>query len=205
MLLTHPEKHTVPPKGMATVTMAGNRAGLGCWLLLQWQMAISLPNTAISRRNHLVKSHSGAPLLQREEAWQIALRLFVKADAYRLSQALTTPEYLESWVTLPGDEPNSYLAGWKEADGFRLDHYQRGRRDLIIRCAFHRCRRRKMLFAFRVSGDLTPPESLVSIRLQGHFESTFLELHHSGISSASYYLWQQQMWQSSLARLTSLF
>jgi hypothetical protein len=168
-------------------------------------MATSLLSPATSPDGRLLKRYSATPRLQRDETWHVAVRLSVKADAYRLSRALTTPEYLESWVSLPGDEPDSYLIGWKETDGFRLDHYQRGRRDLIIRCAFHVYRRRKMLFAFRMTGDLTPPESLVYLRLRGHFESTFLELHHTGIASASYHLWQQQMWESSLARLVSLF
>jgi hypothetical protein len=168
-------------------------------------MATSVWNPATAPVERSPRRYFRDPRLLQDDAWRIAIRLSVKADAYRLFQALTTPEYLETWVSLPGDGANSYIAAWKEPDGFRIDHYRHGHRDLVIRCTYQMCRRRKMLFCFRLTGELTPPESLVLIRLSGNFGSTMLELHHRGVSASSYHAWQLEMWQLSLGRLASLF
>jgi len=139
------------------------------------------------------------------ESFSIAKRITIQTDANRLFQALTRPEYLETWVRLPGDNADSYLVAWHQQESYRLDHYHNGRRDMIIRGDYRICRRRKLLFSWKMSGDMAAPESLVYVGLHGNFTSTLLELHHRGISTASDYLWQQEMWNNSLDRLARLF
>jgi uncharacterized protein YndB with AHSA1/START domain len=139
------------------------------------------------------------------ESFSIARRITIQTDANRLFQALTRPEYLETWVTLPGDNPDSYLVAWHQQKSYRLDHYHNGRRDMTIRGDYRICRRRKLLFSWRMIGDRDAPESLVYVGLHGNFGSTIMELHHRGISAASDYRWQQEMWNSSLDRLSRLF
>jgi hypothetical protein len=140
-----------------------------------------------------------------DDSFNIAKRITVETDANRLFQALTRPEYLEAWVTLPNDNDNCYLVAWTQPESFRLDHYCNGRRDLIIHGGYRLCRRRKMLFTWRLSGDLAGSESLVYIGLHGNFTSTILEIHHRRIASVPDYEWQQEMWNESLQRLTKLF
>ena len=140
-----------------------------------------------------------------ENHWTISLRTVIQADAFRLSQAFTRPEYLETWVRFPGDDATARLVSWQEGEGYRLDHYLRGQRDAILRCHFHVRRRRKLLFTWRLTADTRPPESLVLVRMRGNFDSTIVELHHRGASPAAYRLWQEAMWQASLHRLADLF
>jgi len=147
----------------------------------------------------------GGPDQESGDALRIAIRFTVPTDAARIFQALTKPEYLETWITLPGDDAESYLVAWRQPNGYRLDHYRGGRRDLIIRGTYRICRRRKMLFTWTMAGDWTAPESLVYVRLNGNFRNTIVELHHRGISSASDWSWQQEMWQNSIDRLVRLF
>jgi hypothetical protein len=97
------------------------------------------------------------------------------------------------------------VVGWQEEEGYRLDHYSRGRRDAILRARFHVRRRRKLLFAWSVTGETRPPDSLVLVRMRGNFASTILDLHHRGTSSPADRIWQEAMWQASLHRLTDLF
>lgn len=136
---------------------------------------------------------------------RLALRQTVGSAATRVFEALTRPEYLETWITLPGDDESSYLVAWRQEDGFRFDHYRRGTRDVIIEGSWRICRRRKMLFTWRVSGDHGPAESLVYISLHGDFTNTILELHHRGLATASAWSWQGEMWRQSLERLARLF
>jgi hypothetical protein len=75
----------------------------------------------------------------------------------------------------------------------------------MIRGDYRICRRRKLLFTWRMSGELNSPESLIYVGLHGNFTSTILELHHRGLSSEQEYLWQQEMWNSSLGRLQRIF
>jgi uncharacterized protein YndB with AHSA1/START domain len=145
------------------------------------------------------------PDCEFRDSFSIARQVHIQTDANRLFQALTKPEYLETWLTLPGDNAESYVVAWHQHDSFRFDHYHGGRRDLIIRGDYRLCRRRKLLFTWRTIGDLTVPESLVYLGLHGNFTNTILELHHRGISSAPEHLWQQEMWDLSLDRLTRLF
>lgn len=135
----------------------------------------------------------------------IAMRFTIRADASRIFQALTQPEYLETWIAIPGDQADSYLVAWRNGCGFRLDHYRNGSRDLTIVGEYRVRRRRKMLFTWRTIGDRANPESLVYIGLHGNFNDTLLELHHRGISSSLEHSWQHEMWRQSLGRLSRLF
>jgi activator of Hsp90 ATPase-like protein len=146
-----------------------------------------------------------APNQSVQESRNIAMRVSVASDANRIFQVLTSPEYLETWITLPGDSDDSYLVAWQDSGSYRIDHYQEGRRDLMITGDYRICRRRKMLFTWRTSGDRAGSESLVYIGLHGNFSSTILELHHRGITSAAEHTWQQEMWHRSLDRLVRLF
>ena len=140
-----------------------------------------------------------------DDPWNIAMRQAIRSDATRVFQALTKPEYLETWITLPGDDANSYLVAWRQEGGYRFDHYRNGRRDLIIDGGYRICRRRKMLFTWRARGERPAAESLVYVALHGNFTETILELHHRGLATAADQAWHLEMWQRSLDRLTRLF
>ncbi len=146
-----------------------------------------------------------APNQGVQESRNIAMRVSVASDANRIFQVLTSPEYLETWITLPGDTADSYLVAWHQGAAYRIDHYRAGRRDLMITGDYRICRRRKLLFTWKTSGDRMGSDSLVYIGLHGNFSSTVLELHHRGISSEAEHAWQQEMWIRSLARLVRLF
>lgn len=139
------------------------------------------------------------------ESLNIAMRISVQSDASRVFQALTRPEYLETWITLPGDGEDSWVVAWQQGNSFRFDHYRDRRRDVMICGDYRICRRRKLLFTWMRRGDVATTESLVYIRLYGNFTSTILELHHRGIPSASEHGWQQEMWSLSLDRFSRLF
>jgi uncharacterized protein YndB with AHSA1/START domain len=201
---SRPDVVTAHPSHAVSVTKAGFRLHLDSRLLLLWETESPMSTQTLPIERKLTK-YFRAPDQEFGDALKIAMRFTVNTDAARIFQALTKPEYLETWVSLPGDDGSSYLAAWRDEEGFRLDHYRGGRRDLIIRGTYRICRRRKMLFTWTMTGDRLAHESLVYVRLHGNFTSTIVELHHRGISSMSDYSWQKEMWRNSIDRLVRLF
>lgn len=129
----------------------------------------------------------------------------VQAEVRRIAQALTLPEYLEAWICLPGRSGEPSLVASQNRNGYRLDGYSDGR--VVVRIITSYCFRhqRKMRLLWRRVCDLNYSESIVDFRIRGNFSASVLELNHIGFDSAGEYLWSQELWHASLAKLGSLF
>jgi hypothetical protein len=144
------------------------------------------------------------------EDWAVFLMIGVDADARRISQALTEPEYLEAWITmpdqvsLPGHAESSPVVAAKTAEGYRLDQYSSGRVIASFVGSFLFCHQRKMRLNWRNIACPDLPESLVDFRIRGNFGGSILELRHTAFHSAGDFLWHQQLWSASLPRLASI-
>lgn len=136
--------------------------------------------------------------------WVIALSITVDADARRISQALTEPEYLEAWISMPDQTEGSQIVVSKKPEGYRLDQYRAGRVISSFIGSFLFCHQRKMRLSWRNAAVPDMAESLVDFRIRGNFASSILELRHTALPSASEFLWHQQFWRASLARLASI-
>jgi hypothetical protein len=134
----------------------------------------------------------------------IALSIAVDADARRISQALTEPEYLEAWITLPSHADDSRIVASKRADGYRLDQVRAGCSIASFVGSFLFCHQRKLRLLWRNAAAPEMNESLVDFRIRGNFASSVLELRHTALSSAGEFLWYQQLWSVSLARLATI-
>ena len=134
----------------------------------------------------------------------IALSIAVDADARRISQALTEPEYLEAWISLPNHADDSRIVASKRADGYRLNQVRAGRSIASFVGSFLFCHRRKMRLSWRDEAIPEMNESLVDFRIRGNFASSVLELRHTALRSAGEFLWYQQLWSVSLARLATI-
>ena len=133
--------------------------------------------------------------------WAIALSINVDADARRISQALTEPEYLEAWISMPDQSEGSSIVASKRANGYGLDHWRAGRVVTSIIGSFLSCHQRKMRLRWRKDCSLNSAESLVDFRIRGNFGSSILELRQTAFISADDYLWHQTFWQRSLGTL----
>lgn len=140
---------------------------------------------------------------------RIALRIDVAADRRRIFDALTVPEYIETWLSLPCAHLDCRTIASQANDCYRLDHYTANRLEFSITGAYHVCRRGKMFFTWRkaeASGDQSAAhESMVQIRLYGAFAKSTLCLAHTGFFSESEYRWHRELWNRSLTKLQSLF
>ncbi len=133
--------------------------------------------------------------------WPIALSISVDADARRIFRALTEPEYLEAWISMPDQAEGSSIVASKRANGYGLDHWRAGRVVTSIVGSFLFCHQRKMRLSWR---NLCRPNlagSLVDFRIRGNFGSSVLELRQTAFLSADDYLWHRTLWQRSLETL----
>jgi hypothetical protein len=129
----------------------------------------------------------------------------VDADAHRISRALTLPEYLEAWISIPGAAPGSFTLASSQDNGYRLDHYSTHRSALTITGSYLFCHLRKMRLFWRKTSSTLSVDSIVDFRLRGNFGSSVVELRHSALASADEYAWHDALWRRSLEKLASLF
>ena len=152
-----------------------------------------------------LRTKARARTLQRH----IAMRVVVGADRRRIYDALTVPEYIEAWMTLPGDHPGCHMVASQTGGVFRFDHFGDRGHDLSISGSYRVCRRGKLFFSWRrwaATDDLSrSSDSLVVIRLYGAFAKSTLCLEHTGLFSDNEYRWHKALWERSLSKLQSLF
>ena len=135
----------------------------------------------------------------------LSLEVSIQADIRTLFHALTVPEYLEAWLSFPGEGPGSSTLAARVDDRFTIEHYREGRSSLTISGRYRAYRRRNLLFSWRVDGDLCVPDTEVEIRLRGDFENTTLSLQHKGFTSRYDYSWHAILWSTSIRKLASLY
>lgn len=136
--------------------------------------------------------------------WNIAISIDVNADARRICQALTVPEYLEAWICTPDQPAASQIVASQEPNGYRLDLYVAGRVAISFSGSYMIRRRRKMRLFWRTIRRPMSSESLVDFRLRGNFGSSILELRQTALASFDEYLWHQRLWHRSLQTLASI-
>jgi hypothetical protein len=160
-------------------------------------MLQTIPERAAQERHPCV-------LALPNEDWVVFLSISVDADARRISQALTEPEYLETWITMPDQTEDSQVVATKKADGFRLDQCRTGRVIASFTGSFLFCHQRKMRLTWRNAACPDEAESLVDFRIRGNFGGSILELRHTAFYSAGDFIWYQQLWSASLPKLASI-
>jgi hypothetical protein len=143
-------------------------------------------------------------LASSSEDWAVFLSIGVDADARRISQALTEPEYLEAWITMPEEGGELSIAATKKPNGYQLDQYRSGRVIARFVGSFLFCHQRKMRLTWRNDACPDIAESLVDFRIRGNFGGSILELRHTALHSTGDFLWHQQLWSASLPRLASI-
>jgi len=134
----------------------------------------------------------------------IVLSVPVQADARRISQALTMPEYLEAWMSMPNQQKESAVVAASHDNGYRVDHFLSGRVVASLTGSFLFCHQRKMRLLWRTVRSADSSESVVDFRVRGNFASSVLELRHTAFASVHDFLWHKQLWYVSLDKLTAL-
>lgn len=128
----------------------------------------------------------------------------VNADARRISQALTEPEYLEAWISIPDQVPGSSLCASLCVNGYRLEHQSADGNEMKIVGSYLFRHQRKMRLVWRRMHSIAGAESLVDFRLRGNFGRSIVEVRHMRLTSIDEYHWHRMLWHGSLQKLAIL-
>jgi hypothetical protein len=134
---------------------------------------------------------------------KICMSIRVRAEARRLFQALVVPEYLETWLRIPGAGSSCSLVAMEPARGFVLECGSQ--KPVRLFASYTLWRRRRVGICWRLERNQAVKESFVALRLTGDFEFTVLSLCHTGLGSAEELAWHHRLWAESLNRLRGLF
>ena len=135
----------------------------------------------------------------------ISFQCSIAADSRRLFNALTEPEYIESWISLPCAHLECRNKAYTSERHFAIEHFCSNGGTTSFRGTYLAFRRHKLLFSWQADEDNFTPNSIVAIRLQGDFGRTTLSLTHTGFNHEEQLRWHHLLWLRSLERLTLLF
>jgi uncharacterized protein YndB with AHSA1/START domain len=136
------------------------------------------------------------------EPFDIFISIRIDAEVRRVLQALAEPEYMESWIQIPGSDRVECHADGRAFDRFRLDLYSSGKKLGAIDCACHLSMPNKVMYLLECGDAGCSSRSIVEIRLWGEANACALRLRHSGFQSDADKQWSMQMWEGSLRRLS---
>lgn len=191
----------IAPSEVVFVTLHERQRILDCGVHVLQREVIVVLETLEASTEHAAQGLDGAVLPAPGLDWAIAHSIRVDADARRISQALTEPEYLEAWISMPDQVEGSSIIASKRPNGYRLDQYRAGRVVTSIVGSFLFRHQRKMRLSWRTMCRPNLAESLVDFRIRGNFGSSVIELRQTNFVSADDRLWHQTLWQCSLETL----
>ena len=141
--------------------------------------------------------------LMFEDSFRVSVSESVNADRPRIIQALTEPEYIETWFSPPGavaggtfvsSWENSLLFCWSNTDGAQSR----------VLCSYKLHRRSKLLLNWNPVAGSTDVPKLVKIQLRGDFERTIVHVTHTGLLRSRMHFYED-LWGTSLEKLGNLF
>jgi uncharacterized protein YndB with AHSA1/START domain len=141
--------------------------------------------------------------LPLKPGFSIAVMRRVNADRQRVFHALTVPEYIETWFSVPGSLIGRTFV-WRRDELVSISYSCRENEESRIVCSYRVCRKRKLLFTWRHSHALERAPSWVRIRLEGEFRRTAVHVTQFGLELSDRQ-WHQELWEASLEKMCKLF
>ena len=132
----------------------------------------------------------------------VSVSASVNADRDRIYRALTVPEYIDAWLTLPGA-----IAGctgiFAGDNSFSISYRNMSDEECRVYGSYQVRRRSKLVFTWR-HFTRVEESSMVKIRLLGDFGRTTVHVTHVGLALSDRQ-WYEDLWGSSLLKLGKLF
>jgi uncharacterized protein YndB with AHSA1/START domain len=133
--------------------------------------------------------------------WDVRASVAIHAEWRRILNALTVPEFMDVWLTMPGIErlecnPEQWSSG-----GFRIDAFVAGRPQRSIYGSCFRSRPDEISYLWEKAHSRSGANSLVTMRLRGGPRKCSVHLKHHGLCNQKERDWYSSMWQISLDKL----
>jgi uncharacterized protein YndB with AHSA1/START domain len=147
---------------------------------------------------------AGALIESRAASLAIFASVEIQAEVQRILYALSTPEYMEAWLHLPGADRIQCHSEQRSFDRFRIDMFSS---DTMIPIVYGRCllsKPNRVTYIWEKCCVGFRFRSLVEINLLCGLNRCTLKLEHRGLSNEVDREWHSRMWQLSLNKLSTL-
>jgi len=135
---------------------------------------------------------------------EIGASVAIQAEVQRILYALSTPEYMEAWLQLPGAERVECHSEQRSFDRFRIDMFSSSAKlpSIYGSCLLSKPNRVTYLWEKNCVGLRS--RSLVEITLLANHNRCTLWLKHRDLTNEQDREWHSAMWQLSLNKLRIL-
>ena len=137
--------------------------------------------------------------------WSVNIECRLAADTRRIFNALTVPEYMETWICLPDAPPDCRVQVSGSANGFQIEDPRASGTATRITGSYLSFLTRKLSFSWSFGSTASNMLSTVDIRLCGDFDKSVLRLRHRGFDLEHDVKWHAALWFASVTRLARLF
>jgi uncharacterized protein YndB with AHSA1/START domain len=143
-----------------------------------------------------------ASMLRANQAdTDVRISMTIQAEWGRILTALTVPEFMDTWLTMPGTERLECLPERNSPGNFRIDIFSGETYAKSIRVSCTRTKPDEISYLWDKASNENTAKSLVKMRLRGGPRRCSLHLTHHGLWGYEEYKWYSTMWQKSLDKL----
>lgn len=133
---------------------------------------------------------------------EISASVGIRAEVGRILYALSTPEYMEAWLHLPGVERLECHSERRSFARFRIDMFSTNKKLTSIYGSCLLSKPNRVTYHLERDHAGIRSKSVVDISLRSGPECCTLALRHRGLTNEDEQAWQSTMWQLSLAKLS---
>jgi uncharacterized protein YndB with AHSA1/START domain len=137
-------------------------------------------------------------------SFEVFASVEIEAEVQRILYALSTPEYMEAWLQLPGAERVECHSERRSFDRFRIDMFLSDKRSASIYGSCLVSRPKRVTYLWNKERVGISYRSVVEIHILAGPSRCGLKLKHRGLSNAEDREWHSTMWQQSLNKLRLL-
>jgi uncharacterized protein YndB with AHSA1/START domain len=145
------------------------------------------------------REHQNATVVSNHP--DVRASVVIEAEWPRVLNAITVPEYLDVWLTMPGVERLECCAEQRTLGGFRIDVFAAGALQRAIYGACIRSKPDEVSYLWERNRAESVEKSLVKLRVRGGTRRCSLYVKHRGLWDQEERDWYSMMWQESLNKL----
>jgi uncharacterized protein YndB with AHSA1/START domain len=134
----------------------------------------------------------------------IRVSVAIQAEWPRILNALTVPEFMDLWLTMPGIERLECRPEENSSGEFRIDGFVAGAAHKTIYGSCIRTRPDEISYLWERARSGSSAKSVVKMRLRSGPRRCSLHLIHRGFWYQKEYEWYSLMWHESLNKLRRL-
>ena len=146
-----------------------------------------------------IDEHQNATVLSNRQ--DVRASVVIEAEWPRVLNAITVPEYLDVWLTMPGVERLECCIEQRTLGGFRIDVFTAGALQRAIYWSCIRSKPDEVSYLWERNRAESIEKSLVKLRVRGGPRRCSLHLKHRGLWDQEECDWYSMMWQESLNKL----